>query len=178
MSTITRLVITGLTAAAVAVTGCSSAPGSRTAASSATHTGTSTLTQLVSELGRCVHDHGAPNFPDPYIDANGRVAFPPDSPDLPPAAQAACQHIINQLPAPGSSAPPVSQATFRKWLQFAACMRAHGLPAWPDPQPDGSFPLPRSLQAAPSSAIAPAFTTCRPLDPNPDGKYTISQANS
>src|SRR5579859_4644431 len=62
MSTITRLVITGLTAAAVAVTGCSSAPGSRTAASSATHTGTSTLTELVSELGRCVHDHGAPNF--------------------------------------------------------------------------------------------------------------------
>jgi hypothetical protein len=145
----------------------------------AQHSGKTSLTKLVQELGNCIHHHGAPNFPDPYITAQGQVAFPANSPDLPPQAQRACQWIINQLPNPGNGAPPaVSTATYQKWLQFASCMRKHGLPAWPDPNPDASFALPQSLLQAPSSALAPAFGSCRHLDPNPNGKYTVSESRS
>jgi hypothetical protein len=137
------------------------------------------LTGLVRELGSCIHAHGAPDFPEPSIDAGGHVVFPSSAPDLPATVQAACQSIIDQLPAPAaSSAVPVSPRTLQQWLAFAACMRRHGLPQWPDPQPDGSFDLPASIRALPSDAVAPAFQACRALSPNPDGKYTISGSGS
>jgi hypothetical protein len=178
MRTTSGRVAIGLAAAAIALAGCGNSAGSRAGSSPPDQTGTASISQLVTELGQCIHSHGSPAFPDPYIDASGSVAFPPNAPDLPPAAQAACQHIISQLPQAGSSAAPVSQAAYHKWLQFAECMRAHGLPAWPDPRPDGTFPLPESLQTAPSSAIAPAFTACHSLDPNHNGKFSVSQGSS
>jgi hypothetical protein len=142
-------------------------------------TRTQTVSTLVQQLDICIHHHGAPNFPDPYVDAAGKVAFPDSAPDLPTDAQAACQHIIDQLPNPGNAGPTaISGSEYQRWLQFAVCMRSHGLPAWPDPKSDGSFPLPASLRGSTSSGIAPAFEACRSLDPNPDGKWTVSQAGS
>ena len=72
----------------------------------------------------------------------------------------------------------ISSGEYQHWLQFAVCMRSHGLPAWPDPRSDGSFPLPARLRAADGSGIAPAFEECRSLDPNPNGKWTVSQVGS
>jgi hypothetical protein len=176
-----RLIQGILTAAiaAIVLAGCQSS-GRPTAPSSPgqpgqAHTGGAGVSALVRELDSCIHDHGSPNFPDPYVDANGNVAFPANAPNLPAAAQQACQPIIDQLPNPGNGAPtPIAAAVFQQWLHFAACMRAHGLPAWPDPNSDGSFPLPAALQTAPSSTIAPAFQACQYLDPNPNGKYSVS----
>jgi len=41
----------------------------------------------------------------------------------------------------GSSAAPVSakQANYQKLLAYSQCMRAHGEPGFPDPQPDGNL---------------------------------------
>ena len=178
----TACTIATLAAALVVLAGCRSGPthGATTSGSSGTrHTAATDVSALVRQLDSCIHDHGSPNFPDPYVDANGNVAFPADAPDLPSAAQQACQPIIDQLPNPGNGAPtPIDPAVYQQWLHFAACMRVHGLPAWPDPKPDGSFPLPDSLRSAPNASIAPAFEACRSLDPNPDGKYTVSNAGS
>ena len=121
-----------------------SAPATRTPTGTAGRPGTTgaqSVSALVQQLDTCIHQHGAPNFPDPYVDAAGKVAFPDSAPDLPASAQSACQHIIDQLPNPGNAGPTaISAADFQRWLTFAVCMRTHGLPAWPDPKSDGSFP--------------------------------------
>ena len=185
-----RCLSASLVAAALLLVGCqaksaspqsvTSAPASRPGASTQpTRAAATTVTELVQQLDACIHTHGSPDFPDPYVDGNGNVAFPSTAPNLPAAAQSACQPIIDQLPNPGNGVPTaIASASYQQWIQFAACMRSHGLPAWPDPKPDGSFPLPASLRDAQSGAIAPAFEACRNLDPNPNGKYSVSDGGS
>ena len=177
-----RRTCTTVAAAAVVLAGCRAGPthgASNPGSSTASHNAPADVSALVRQLDSCIHDHGSPNFPDPYIDADGNVAFPADAPRLPTAAQQACQSIIDQLPNPGNgAATPIDPNVYQQWLHFAACMRVHGLPAWPDPKRDGSFPLPDSLRSAPNGSIAPAFEACRSLDPNPNGKYTVSSAGS
>ena len=73
--------------------------------------------------------HGVPNFPDPTV--SGTINNPPD-PKSPAfrAAQPAC----GPLPAgfPGTYGP-VSEARKLAMLKLAQCMRAHGIPDFPDP---------------------------------------------
>jgi len=81
--------------------------------------------------------HGVPNFPDP--DSNGRLVFSsgeginPNSPQF-RAAQRACQSLL-----PHYQPSAKAQAQFLKQaLRFSQCMRAHGVPNFPDPQSSGS----------------------------------------
>jgi hypothetical protein len=85
----------------------------------------------------CMRSHGVPNFPDP--DAQGRLRLQggpgtginPNSPQF-QAAQKACQKL---LPGGGKAASPAQQARFQQQaLRFSACMRAHGVTHFPDPQ--------------------------------------------
>jgi hypothetical protein len=39
----------------------------------------------------------------------------------------------------GSTAPTAHLTTYQKELAYAECMRAHGMPSFPDPQSDGTF---------------------------------------
>jgi hypothetical protein len=42
----------------------------------------------------------------------------------------------------GGGSPSVGGSSdYQKDLAFAHCMRAHGVPDWPDPLPDGGFPV-------------------------------------
>jgi hypothetical protein len=45
------------------------------------------------------------------------------------AAQRACRHVLPNGQAPQSA----SQQLLRDGLKYARCMRAHGVPNWPDP---------------------------------------------
>jgi len=81
----------------------------------------------------CMRSHGVPSFPDP--DAQGTITITV-SPSLDPSspvfqqAEADCQHL-----APAGKGP--SQARQQRMkegaLAFAACMRSHGVPGYPDP---------------------------------------------
>jgi hypothetical protein len=81
----------------------------------------------------CMRSHGVPNFPDP--DAKGTItvtvsaSLNPSSP-LFQQAEADCQHLI-------PAGRPLSQARQhqmkQRLLAFAACMRSHGFPHYPDP---------------------------------------------
>jgi hypothetical protein len=68
------------------------------------------------------------------------------------------------LPSANAS-PPVPQAQFRQLVQLAQCLRQHGLPNWPDPDPDGAFPLPPSLLHKPPGYAA-ATGACRRFWPS------------
>ena len=133
-----------------------------------------TPSQIWHELVACARTHGDPGLPDPTIDDQGQAHFPPGTARPPAATLQACQSIYNRLPASvrGGGAPDIHLA-----IQFAQCMRAHGLTDWPDPNPDGSYPLPPDLQASMKSGplwdrIKSGWDACRAF--NPSGRISAS----
>ena len=103
--------------------------------------GTSTATAHLKAVrfAECIRSNGVSEFPDP--DASGQFAYgiPSYSSPLNPSS-AAWQHAIGACkslePAefmPTSFTPKQLAAR----LQFAQCMRADGVPSFPDPTPHG-----------------------------------------
>jgi hypothetical protein len=124
---------------AAALAGCSAAAGGTTSASATSSSAPDSGTMAIVT---CYRAHGDPSFPDPVYDpSDGRWHFAISPGSAPASTQQACQHLF-----PSSSAsPPVPQAQFQQLVRLAQCLREHGSPNWPDPDPDGSFPLPSSL---------------------------------
>jgi hypothetical protein len=83
----------------------------------------------------CMRQHGVP-MQDPKFNADGGTAFSVRghvSPQTQRTAQQACGHLAKAAEGPAPSA--ADQAKFRKQaLAQARCMRAHGVPSFPDPQ--------------------------------------------
>ena len=87
----------------------------------------------------CMRAHGVPNFPDPDSYGGNPVNMAPGSSVITiagiafsgPAFEKA-EKLCDPLGL-GSSRPPITEATKRKLIAFAECMRAHGLTNWADP---------------------------------------------
>jgi hypothetical protein len=122
--------------------------------------------QVWTQLTECMRTHGYPNWPDAVIDDSGRGSYPEvvglDEKAAIDALQATCGHILDQLP---PEAQPhqqqVTAAQMATLLQFARCMREHGEADWPDPRPDGGFPL--SVDAQQRIGAVGVPTVCRAL---------------
>lgn len=149
--------------------------GALTACGLPAQTQSETPSQIWHELAVCIRAHGMPNLPDPIIDSHGRASLPPGTPTPPPAARQACQTIYNRLPASlrNDAAPDIAME-----IKFAQCMRSHGLTDWPDPNADGTYPLPADLRAESKSSplfarIRTTWDACRAF--NPSGSISVSQ---
>lgn len=98
---------------------------------------------IAHEAAQCIRAHGVPDFPEPVLE-NGRLTIPGGDPG-PGADQAleACRSIVDRLPPSviGEGEGPVSVEDLQNLRKFAACMRQNGMPDWPDPKDDGSFPI-------------------------------------
>lgn len=129
---------------------------------------------------QCMRSRGMPNFPDPTGGVPPKVTAQElgvSSSQL-EAAQRACQRL---LPATGGSLTASSlqqcylagvcpQALVRQavnaGLQFARCMRSHGVPNWPDPTIDSqgrpvfNINVPRS----PPPQVSTAINECEGLE--------------
>jgi hypothetical protein len=82
----------------------------------------------------CMRTHGVPNFPDPTR-TNHNISFNPKADSNSPrfsSANNTCKHL---LPDEGGM-PTASQiaAETTKLLEWAHCMRTHGMPDFPDPK--------------------------------------------
>src|SRR6516162_9037405 len=82
-------------------------------------------------LARCLRAHGVPNYPDP--NASGQE--PPGAKQLTftpqgQAAVGACSYWDNRI---HDDVAAQNQAVMGEYVRFARCMRAHGLPDFPDP---------------------------------------------
>ena len=80
------------------------------------------------------------------------------------SASKACQHMMPK--APPLTASQQQKLTART-LRFVACMRAHGLPAFPDPQVNSNgieMQLPKGLQPG-SPVFRAAQQACKSLMP-------------
>jgi len=92
-----------------------------------------------AEAGRayaqCIRDNGVPDFPDP--DANGQLRGPAHEKAGDPkfkAAQEKCRSL-----APGGEHQRSDPATVEQLRKFSQCMRANGLPDFPDPDANGQL---------------------------------------
>jgi hypothetical protein len=107
--------------------------------SSASATAGSTRAQAALAYAQCMRSHGVPDFPDP--DANGNFNLPstPVSGQETTANQV-CNHLLNvgtQLSA------AQAQHALGQLVKYAQCMRAHGVPNFPDPElTDGGIGVP------------------------------------
>ena len=122
--------IAGATLAAVVVAGCGG---------SSSGGGTHVKSFLGTELAysRCMRSHGVPDFPDPnrhgYLVIRGSPGsdLDPSSPALQSAGKA-CG------PFPSDVTAAQERQEFSISLSAARCMRANGVPSFPDPQLVGS----------------------------------------
>lgn len=86
--------------------------------------------QQAVAFSKCMRSNGDPSFPDPgpggaFPNENGSLHR--DSPQFKKAA-AACKKLE-----PAGPAQADFQKAYKRLLKYAACMRAHGMPDFPDP---------------------------------------------
>ena len=108
---------------------------------------------------RCMRTHGVPDFRTPRSadrQWRRRRSEHPGKRDASPAfktAQQACAKLAPGGEGDGGGAAPVTSQQHREIMQFAATMRAHSVPGFPDPDATGIFHLVNI------NTNAPAFTT-------------------
>lgn len=115
----------------------------------------------------CVRKHGMPDVPDPVVGSNGQISVPgyASTTQLTPSARSACAGQIRLAVATSDTLPNVSAPDMQALLRWAACMRAHGLPRWPDPNAQGVFHV-RSADAGTIATGKRANDACRALRGN------------
>jgi len=94
------------------------------------------------QFSECARANGKPSFPDPVLDARGALSFPGVSKDDLKDIERPCGAILQQvsnLYGGGNQTPSAEQ--MQAMRQFAECFRANGVPEWPDPNLDGTFPI-------------------------------------
>jgi hypothetical protein len=86
------------------------------------------------EFAGCMRSHGLGDFPDPIPGHGMQFNLPSGLSPRSPAflsAQSACRHLIE--PPSGKGGGGVSADERSAALKRAQCMRAHGIPSYPDP---------------------------------------------
>jgi hypothetical protein len=133
---------TARTAVAIAASTVIAACGSSSPSSSSSG-GHRTQAQIQEQLhqdalsfARCMRSHRVSNFPDPTSPSADKEFLLGQIPGLNPQAPAfqsadtACKHL---LPGGGSSAHGATAQAMAQLLHTSRCLRAHGLPGFPDP---------------------------------------------
>ena len=132
----------------VTVAGCSGGSAAPTAGSQLTTTaapaggsgssGASPLAEAVA-YSQCIRSHGVPNFPDPVQTPSGGYGYRTAGIDPNSAAFQGALQACKALPSPwNSTGQQLSPAQQQAWLNWAKCIRAHGVPDFPDPTFSGT----------------------------------------
>jgi hypothetical protein len=114
-----------------------------------------------------MRDNGVPSFPDPV---NGRLQVRIEKGgDLDPDSESyqKAEQTCKPLQPAGMGQAGQNGRQQGQMLKFAQCMRENGVPAFPDPQPDGKMLIggPDSGVDPESAAFKEAQTKCRDLMP-------------
>lgn len=113
-----------------------------TASATATGPGKGPSLAQATDYADCMRSHGVPDFPDPTPGPGGGYGFKfggPAGGGLNPNSSAfrtaskTCAHL---LPNNGVG-PQLTAAQQQMFLNWAACIRAHGVPNFPDPSFSG-----------------------------------------
>jgi hypothetical protein len=121
-----------ITVAALGLAACGGGSSSSAAASGGSRT--STYERLLA-YARCMRSHGVPNYPDPQA-SNGAIGI--SIPDANSPQVRSAEHACRSLAPPAPTAAQQAQNLARE-LSYTRCMRSHGVPNFPDPQPNGNL---------------------------------------
>jgi hypothetical protein len=163
---VTPLRISGAFAIGALLSGC----GSSSSAASSLQSGVASARTQFLGYAACMRSRGLAGYPDPQVSSSGnhvqvRISpgnLNPDSPAF-KSADRACHHLLpnggKQLGAGGSGAQQQAQD-----VRFADCMRSHGVPSFPDPDHDGVFTLPATINEHAPSFVR-ATDACQRVQP-------------
>jgi len=136
-----RLVVAATVAVPV-LAACSSGGASNAAGGSSSPNSASASASPAAGSGpayaQCMRQHGVTNFPDPQGPNQNQfliTAAVQNNPHFQSASKA-CEPLRPQQGTAGGSSGGVSQ---QQLLAFARCMRANGVPKFPDPDPNGAL---------------------------------------
>ena len=133
-----RLIAALVVAAAVVAgitTACSSPSSSSPSRASGQASGQASPSGDPVAFSACMRSHGVPHFPDPTANGGLSIQVQPGSGVDPnsQAYQAAFRSCRSLLPAGKAAGGSISPAVRAQILRYAACIRAHGEPNYPDP---------------------------------------------
>jgi hypothetical protein len=152
-----RLTTACVLALLMAASACSGS-GSKNSAGGAS--AASNDTEKRRAYSQCMRDNGVPDFPDP--DPNGQFGGP--SHDAinrdDPTYKAANEKCRDLLPA-GDKHDVVGPETVQQMVKFAQCMRANGVPDFPDPDAAGKFPRSAEEKAHSDPQFKAAVDKCQ-----------------
>jgi hypothetical protein len=115
--------------------------------------------QEVLTFSQCMRSHGVPEFPDPNPD--GSISLSGTAREIKFSSsqvESAIQTCRRELPNGGTLNPAQLQTALTVLLKFSQCMRAHGVPNFPDPaMVNGNITL--NLQGTGFSTSSPQDVT-------------------
>jgi hypothetical protein len=130
------------------------------------------------KFAQCMRSHGVPAYPDPGGQGGlpaSKAAAGGELNRTSPQFQAARRDCSGLMPSGAPASPAQQAAVTAKAVQFAECMRAHGVPGFPDP---GSMPGGRKspgggyfveAQSGPLSPDNPQFARAQKVCRNSTG---------
>ncbi|HTW06651.1 MAG TPA: hypothetical protein VME46_04025 [Acidimicrobiales bacterium] len=119
---------------------------------------------------QCMRSHGVSNFPDPVLTPSGGYGYRTKGIDPGSASFQGAVQACRTLPSPWQRAgQQLSPAQQQAWLSWAECVRANGVPNFPDPTFSG-----RAVQIAGSSGpgaarLQSAMDACKSRMPSTGG---------
>ncbi len=174
-------VLAALTAVVLAACG-----GSNKSTNSASPSGSSREAFKTSDAYKypaCMRDHGVTNFPDPQVNGTHLTLQITPSIIASPAFKSAQKTCAYLLPAGAGhiTGPLPSQQRVRTegLLAFAACMRKHGFPNFPDPTSQGQLTVEMITHAGidvRQPAVLEAGDACVPVSDGQITKSDVAQA--
>jgi hypothetical protein len=103
----------------------------------------------------CMRNHGVPNWPDPVLTPSGGYGFRTVGIDPHSAAfQSATQACDALVPQGWSTGQQLSPAQQQAWLDWAKCIRSHGMQDFPDPKFSGG-----AVQISGGGSSSPQLTS-------------------
>jgi hypothetical protein len=122
----------------------------------------------LGEYAACMRSDGISNFPDSFGSsaaikaAKGQMVRITDSEASSPTFQAAQRACVKYY-GPTTASTQVSSAEMQKFLAVSRCMRSHGVPSFPDPNPTtGQLSTPAGLDTHSPEVLA-ALRACQSL---------------
>ena len=162
----------GMLAAMMLVGACGGGPnrvgvasaesGKASSATAGSCAGNCRLARMI-DYARCMRADGVPSFADPVpvTSPSGKPGWRIGYSGNPTAAilkaEGLCQHI---LPAAASSDVALAPKQQQAWLEWAACIRSHGFPSFPDPVFSGGGVRVPSLSGSDPSEAGAAQRAC------------------
>ena len=163
------LLVVAVAAVAGTVTACSSSSSPSAAPSHATGRAHSAGGPLA--FSACMRSHGVPRFPDPTSNGGVSIQVQPGSgiDQNSPQYQSAMHACQSLLPAGKVNGGSVSPTVRTEYLRYAACMRSHGIPNYPDPTFNGNSVNLGNLSALGIDTNSPQYQSasnaCASLNP-------------